>query len=233
MTLFALVHGGAGGGWQWDEVARELTARGHTAVAPDIPVDDPAAGAADWAEVVTNAIDAANPGDAGDVIVVGHSQGGLAIPVVAARRPVKRMVFLCAMVPMPGAVFGEWIAGQPGAITLPVGDNPVDEQGRVQVSWPVARACFYQDLPEELGRELWKRLRPNAARTFTEQCPLDDWPDVPSSYILAKDDRAVGPDWSRRVCRERLGVTPVEIEGGHMPFHTRAAEVAQALHAVA
>ena len=43
MTAFALVHGGWHGGWCWQPLRAELAARGHSTVAPDLPITDPAA----------------------------------------------------------------------------------------------------------------------------------------------------------------------------------------------
>jgi DNA-binding PadR family transcriptional regulator len=37
-----------------------------------------------------------------------------------------------------------------------------------------------------------------------------------SSYILARDEGAVGPDWSRRASRERLGLTGRDLPGGQL-----------------
>jgi hypothetical protein len=38
VTTFALVHGAWHGGWAFGALAGELEARGHTAVAPDLPM---------------------------------------------------------------------------------------------------------------------------------------------------------------------------------------------------
>jgi pimeloyl-ACP methyl ester carboxylesterase len=74
-----------------------LTDRGHHVIAPDLPCDDPAATFDDYAEVVCDAL-----GRRDDVVVVGHSLAGHTIPLVAARRPVRRLVYLCALVPELG-----------------------------------------------------------------------------------------------------------------------------------
>ena len=51
-----------------------------------------------YAEVVL--AETAVAGD--DLVLVGHSLGGLTIPLVAAARPVRALVFLCALLPQPG-----------------------------------------------------------------------------------------------------------------------------------
>src|SRR5262249_53900748 len=149
-------------------------------VAPDLPIEDVKAGAREWADVVVDALDGVDD----DVVVVGHSMGGMAVPVVAASRPVRRMVFLGAMVPVPGRVYGEYLAEHPDAVTMPVDRNETDELGRSIVPWENALYGFYHDCPEPRARAAWERLRPQAPTVFTERCPIDEWPDVPSSYIL-------------------------------------------------
>ena len=227
MSLFALVHGGAHGGWCWELLVPELEARGHRTVAPDLPFEDPEAGAAEWARTVIEAIDAVAPGD-DDVVVVGHSLAGLAVPVIASWRPVRRMVFLGAMVPVPGQVYADYLATQPDAVTFQA-DVGADEDEPGVLPWRAAREGFYQDCPEPVARRAWERLRPQGFTVFTEQCPIDTWPEVPSTYILMTDDRAVGPDWSRRVAQERIGADLIELPGSHSPFYSRPAELAETL----
>ena len=40
MATYALIHGAYDVGWYWHLVERELRARGHTTVAPDLPIED-------------------------------------------------------------------------------------------------------------------------------------------------------------------------------------------------
>ena len=97
MTTLALVHGAYHGAWCWDRVIPLLTARGIDVVAPELPCEDPAAGIAEYATIVEAALDGRD-----DVVIVGHSLGGLTIPVVASHRPIRRMVFLCSVPTGPG-----------------------------------------------------------------------------------------------------------------------------------
>jgi pimeloyl-ACP methyl ester carboxylesterase len=227
VTTFALLHGGCHGGWCWEQVTPLLRLRGHEVVAPDLPMHDPQAGAAAWADVVVRALE----GHAEDVVVVGHSLGGLAVPVVAARRPVTRMVFLGAMVPKPGMSYADYLATPEGlgAVTMPYDSVGFDEHGRTVVPADLAREVFYADCPDDVVESAVARLTPTASTAFAEPCPLDVWPDVPSRYILMSEDRAVSPDWSRRVARERLCVEPIELAGSHSPFYSRPAELVDLL----
>jgi pimeloyl-ACP methyl ester carboxylesterase len=93
METFALVHGAWHGAWCWEPLVRELESRGHRTIAVDLPCDDTAAGCAEYAATVIRALDGIE-----DAVVVGHSLGGLTIPLV----PAKRLVFLCGLVPRPG-----------------------------------------------------------------------------------------------------------------------------------
>jgi pimeloyl-ACP methyl ester carboxylesterase len=52
---------------------------------------------------------------------------------------------------------------------------------------------------------------------------------VPCSYILCRDDRTATPSWARRAARERLGVEPIEVPGGHCPMLSHPRELAEAL----
>jgi hypothetical protein len=45
--------------------------------------------------------------------------------------------------------------------------------------------------------------------------PLDAWPDVPTKFILCKDDRFFPAPLMRRVSQERLGAVPDEVPGCH------------------
>jgi pimeloyl-ACP methyl ester carboxylesterase len=66
-----------------------------------------------------------------------------------------------------------------------------------------------------------------------EPSPLAAWPDVPTWVLLCRDDRLFPAAFVRRVARERLGITPDEIDGGHTPALSRPKELAERLEASA
>ena len=129
MTTYALVHGAWHGAWCWDHLAAELHRRGHHTVAVDLPDGDPAAGCASYAETVTAALGGAGQ----DVVLVGHSLGGLTIPLVAAARPVRRLVFLSALLPQPGRSLDDQVAADPSMICPGLGDGQRANPERLDV----------------------------------------------------------------------------------------------------
>jgi len=232
VTLFALLHGGMHHGSSWDLVVHELTSRGHQVVAPDLPVDDDAAGAMEWARVAIDAIDQA-PDRAvpDDVIVVGHSISGLCVPVAATLRSVRRMVFVAALLPVPGKAYAEEFAANPDAISFPA--PQAAGEGPFGLTWESVRAGFYHDCPEDLAQKAFHELRHQSFTVFTERCPIDRWPDTPSTYVLMREDRVLDAAWVRRNAVDRLGMDVVELDGGHSPFFARAGELCDVLTSVA
>jgi pimeloyl-ACP methyl ester carboxylesterase len=203
-----------------------LERRGQHSVAPDLPIEDVGAGAREYARAV---VDALEP-DEDDVIVVGHSLGGLTVPVVATQRPVSRMVFLGAMVPVPGRPYRDYLAEHPDALTAPTPRSAYDSLGRRGVRpWEAALHAYFHDCPVTEACRVWARTRPQAVKPMLEPSPLEDWPDIPSTYILMTEDRSVSPAWSRRVARERLGIEAIELPGSHSPFLSRPAALADVL----
>jgi pimeloyl-ACP methyl ester carboxylesterase len=225
---FALVHGAYHGAWCWDRVVAELETHGHRTVAMDLPSDDPTAGIDRY---VATALDAMTELD-DDVIVVGHSFGGLTIPAVAAARPVGRLVFLAAVLPRPGRSFMEVAAADPPADPAFLVGAVDNGDGTSSFLPEHVERFFTHDAPADTA---WvgARLRPQAWTIGDDVYPLDVWPQVPSAYIVCRDDRVVLPDWQRRAARELLGVEPVELDGGHEPMVARPAELAAVLDQIA
>jgi pimeloyl-ACP methyl ester carboxylesterase len=231
MTTFGLVHGAWHGAWCWDLLAAELEALGHRAVAVDLPCEDWDAGLEDNVAVVSAALDGAGP----DTVLVGHSLGGITIPLVADRRPLAHLVFLCALVPEPGRSLQETVRAEPGWSTREWGSarQIVHDDGSVSWAPEAAMAAFYHDCPDDLARWAAGRLRRQVWTTIREPCPLERWPDVPSTYILCTGDRPIAPEWSRQMARQRLGVEAVELPGGHSPMLSRPRHLAEVLSGLA
>jgi pimeloyl-ACP methyl ester carboxylesterase len=228
MATIALVHGAWHGAWCWDLLVPELEALGHRVVAVDLPAEDASAGLTRYAELTAEALD-----DADDVVLVGHSLGGATIPIVATRRPVRHLVFLCALIPEPGQSVTDRYAADDVFVPGFVGNTATRDDGASY--WPEAEAatrCFFHDCSPEDAARAFGRLRAQSAAPRSEPWPLDALPDVERTSILCRDEQCLRPEWSRRMSREQLGVEPVELGGGHSPFLSRPRELAEVISGV-
>lgn len=230
MASFVLLHGGGHRAWHWHLVEPILERLGHGTIALEVPMDDPNAGAAAWADVIVKQLAGRSTED---VVVVGHSLAGLVLPLIGARVPVRRLVYLCANVPVPGRAYSDYMAENPDATIVPWERLERDESGRNVVPWDLAREVFYPDCDEPLAREAFAHLVPVATTAFTEPCPLEKWPVVRSTYILCTEDKVNGPEWAREVSVARLGGPALELPGSHSPFLSRPEHLAAVLGEVA
>lgn len=214
---YALIHGGGDVGWVWHLVEAELRRRGRRTVAIDLPLEDDSAGPVEYAHAVIAAVGAAR-----QVVVVGHSFGGFTAPIVAEELSTAILLVLVAgMVPRPGEAPDRWWvdSGYTAAVRDP---DPGD-----------VIATFYQDVEPALAEEAVSRGRDSSGRRFSEPWPLASWPDVPTRYLLFRQDRLFPPAFVRTMVRERLGVQPDEMDGSHCAMLSRPAELAAYLEAAA
>jgi pimeloyl-ACP methyl ester carboxylesterase len=229
MSTFALIHGAHHGGWCWEPLLGELERRGHRGVAPDLPVEKPYAGALAYAYTVAEALDGADD----DVVVVGHALGGLAAPIVATLRPVRHMVFVAGLVPRPGRSFMDELTEHPTALLGCGVDGAAPDGVCEPQTFARAFETSYNDLSLDVAYRAWVRLRMQALRPLQEITPLERWPAVGASSIVMAEDRAVSPVYLQAVAEAVLGTVPVALPGGHSPFLSRPAELADVLVASA
>ncbi len=212
MATFVLLPGAGSDSWYWHLVVPDLEEAGHDVVAVDLPVTDDTAGFTEYADVVVDAI-----GDRRDVVLVAQSLAGFTAPLVCERIPVELMILVAAMVPRPGESGGEWWINTEHAEARgpDASDDPVE--------------MFLHDVPDDVARESEHHVFAQSGKPFEAPWPLDAWPDVPTRFLLCRDDRFFPAEFQRRVVRERLGIEPDEMDGGHLPALSRPHELAERL----
>lgn len=213
-ATFVLIHGGGASSWDWHLVAPRLRERGHEVIAVDLPIEDDANGLPEYADAVADAI-----GDRGNVVLVAHSLGGFTAPLVCERVPVDLMILLSAMIPLPGESMGAWWSG---AEYEKVGVSIDTEEQMID--------AFLHDVPVAFAKEALAHGREQSGARWDEPSPLKAWPDVPTRFLLCRDDRFFPPEYMRPLVRERLGIEPDEIDGSHSVMLSRPAELADRLH---
>jgi pimeloyl-ACP methyl ester carboxylesterase len=221
MATYVLVHGAGSDSWYWHLVAPLLRERGHDVVAVDLPCDDDTAGLEEYTDVVVDAI-----GERTEVVLVAQSMAGFTAPLVADRRPVKLIVLVAAMVPLPGERPADWWAntGHEQAVR----EQAVLDGRDPDMFDPVE--YFLHDLPPDvLAAAIARGVKDQSATPFEKPWPLSEWPDVPTRFLLCRDDRFFPASFQRRVVRERLGFDPDEMDGGHLPALSRPRGLADRL----
>lgn len=190
-------------------------------ITADLPADD-----ADFTRHV-KAIEDVLPSDTADVVLAGHSIAGLFLPALGDRA--RHVVYLCAMLAAPGESMRELTAREDvfsaGWPELAARQEVADDRS---TAWPpdAAIEAFYPDCDSRIAGQAAARLRPQYWRFQKESNDLGHYPATPSTYVLCREDPVINPQWSRTAAVNRLGVRPVELEGGHSPFLSRPKELA-------
>jgi pimeloyl-ACP methyl ester carboxylesterase len=221
-----LIHGTTQSPAGFERLQLSLRARGHQAYAVDLPTDRPALLAGDYAQIIRAQVEP----NVIDPVVLAHSGSGPLLPAAAQALHARHQVWLAAAVPdvQSGRSFMDEVHADPTAIMNAewLGRNPVDD--------PVLAAYFlFHDC--DLATLQWALT---TLRLFAPQAAYHELPDsalwssVPSTYILPSDDRTLLPKWMRQVARERLGVEPIEMPGGHCPHVSRPEQLTDILDAL-
>ena len=245
-----LVHGAWHGAWCWERVLEPLARRGIEVLTLDLPsvlheADGSAAAsvadARSRAALMRRAPDgAASPAPAGlaadaaavralieardgEVVLCGHSYGGMVISLAASgSAPVARLVYLCAFVPqagqslvsLGGSEHAPWIEMRADGTTLP------DLTRAAQV--------FYGDCDPATQSWAISRLRPQPATAFTEPVPAPAWEQCSSSYIVCARDQAMPAELQRTVFAPRTQDVH-ELDVSHSPFLSQPEALAELL----
>jgi len=206
VTSFVLIPGAGGSAWYWHRVVPLLREAGHEAIAVDLPGDDETAGLPEYAGLVTRAI-----GGRDNVVLVAQSLGGFTAPLAAARSSVRALVFVNAMIPVPGETPGAWWG------------NTGWEQARIDAALtggysPVfdLDTYFLHDVPPEVAEAGLSYQRPEADVVFGSVCDFGEWPAVPLRAVAGTGDRFFPAGFQQKLAADRLGVTADQLPGGHL-----------------
>lgn len=171
-------------------------------------VDLPFTGLHDDAAFLSNVLDDAD----GEVILVGHSYGGMVISNAAeGKNNVSHLVYLCAILLEEGMSMGASSdTSQESKIKIEVDENLLSTVKRDAVI-----SAFYKDVDLQIAQDAINLLRP---------FPIDSvnvgvgeaWRDHPTTYVLCRNDEAITPQTQREM--SALADTVVEWDCGHSPF---------------
>ncbi len=204
------VHGAWAGGWQMKKVAPLLEAKGWKVYRPSLPglgehhaLATPAIGLEDH---ITDIVNLILFEDLRDIVLLGHSYGGMVITGVADRIPdrIARLVYLDAFLPEDGESLTSLVP--PGSLDL----AKMTQDGFVIPFWVKPDQPLPKDVPHPL-------------KTFTDPIRLtnrDATAKIPATYILTVDpgkkpgeDTFFGPSERARA----RGWPVIVMEADHVP----------------
>ena len=190
-----------------------LVAAGHEAIAVDLPGDDETAGLSRYTELVVDAI-----GSRSDIVLVAGSLGGFTAPLVCEQVPVRQVVLVNAMIPVPGETARDWWA-HTGAL------EAQDEAARAGGYGPFELVTYFlHDVDATVAEEGERYQRSEADIAFTSVCDFAGWPATGVRVLAGRDDRFFPVALQRRVARERLGIE-ADVHSGWALVASRAAAV--------
>jgi pimeloyl-ACP methyl ester carboxylesterase len=235
MPQFVLVHGAWHGGWCWTRVLPPLRAEGHathaltlTGVGERAHLLSPGIRLATHLDDVLNLIASE---ELDDVVLVGHSYGGMVITGVAdilqRQRPgtLRHLVYVDAFVPRPGE---SWSSTQTPEVVAARVAAAQQSSGGLSLPPPDAEAFGLQG-----ADRAWvnRRQTPQPFAVFGDPLAFDAVRIValPRTYIACTAPPAANVAVSRERARTEPGWRFVEIATGHDPMISAPREFARML----
>ena len=166
--------GAWGGGWDWKPVAQRLTADGHTVYRANLTCQGERSHLAstnvDLDTHIQDVVNLIQWEDLHDVVLVGHSYGGMVITGVADRIPnrIKHLIYIDALLPPNGDSVNSLTAGRP---------RPAVKDGWIAPAWVTDNPPPPHDVPM-------------SALFFSQPMLLTNQPvacRIPTTYILTVD----------------------------------------------
>lgn len=185
MAIFVLVHGGWGGGWEWTPVANSLRERGHEVFTPTLT------GLGERAHIQAGEVTLSDHIDdiqalisfeeLHDIILCGHSYGGMVVTGVADRLPerVQLLINLDSFAPQDGESLQDLVPPEFMQSILAVAQERGD--GRSPIPQELLPA---QEEADAAITRYVARLRPQSVATMTEPLQLSGGIDrVPRAFV--------------------------------------------------
>src|SRR5215467_2920193 len=173
MSTYVLIHGAWHTGKELERVAESIEAAGHTSFTPTIkgnrPQDPRNVG---LAEAIQSIVDYLVLNDLMDIILVGHSYGGMIITGVADRVPdrIRRLVYWNAFVPNHGESLNDMLP--PEYVTLFEAIAAERGDGGVVLPFPIWREAFINDADLVTAQRSYNVLNPHPVQTLRDRIAL-------------------------------------------------------------
>ncbi|TPK89491.1 alpha/beta hydrolase [Mesorhizobium sp. B2-4-17] len=217
-----LVHGGFVDGSGWEGVYHQLKKDGYDVTI----VQNPTTSLADDVAFTKRAIAAAPS----NVILVGHSYGGVVVSEAGTDPKVSAVVYIAAFAADVGESVSTLIANPPPGAAVPPILPPVD--GFLMLDKAKFAASFAADVRPSLASFMADSQVPWAVAALEGKVTKPAWRVKPSWYLVATDDHMIPPPAQRQMAN-RAGATTVEVPGSHAVYVSDPASVAKLIEQAA
>jgi pimeloyl-ACP methyl ester carboxylesterase len=203
-----LVHGAWADGSSWSKVIAELAARGIKAVAAPLPLTS----LADDVAALDRTLDRVG----GPVLLAGHAYAG---GVIGATRHqnVRVLVYVAALAPAEGETIADVFYRNPPHPQAP--KLAPDANGLIWLPDEAFPAAFAQNASAAELSVLAAVQRPISPACITVPVGRPLWQDLPTWYLLAKQDRMIVED-TQRFMAKRMKAHIVAHDADHSPSVT-------------
>jgi pimeloyl-ACP methyl ester carboxylesterase len=211
-----LVHGGFVDGSGWGGVYKILKEKGYNVAV----VQNPTKSLAEDVAFTKSAIDSLK----GQVVLVGHSYGGVVITEAGTHPQVTDLVYIAAFAPDKGESVSSLIANPPPGAPAPPILPPQD--GYLFLDRAKFAASFAADVEPGTASFMADSQVPWGVDALAGAVSEPAWKTKPSYYLVASDDKMIPPPAQRKMA-ERAKSHKVEVSGAsHSVYVSRPKEVA-------
>jgi pimeloyl-ACP methyl ester carboxylesterase len=217
-----LVHGSFVDGSGWEGVFHLLTRRGYNVSVVQNPTTTLEADLA----ATRNILDEQD----GDVVLVGHSYGGVVISEAGNHPKVKRLVYVTAFAADAGESVASLIANPPPGATAPPILPP--KNGFLLLDQSKFVAAFAADVEPGKAAFMAKSQVPWGVESLQGAVSKPAWKTKPSFYLVATADGMIPPP-AQRTMAQRARATVREVAASHAVCVSKPGVVAEIIEAAA
>jgi len=210
-----LVHGGFVDGSGWAGVHRLLKGKGYNVLV----VQNPTKSLADDVAATKAAIDSADS----EVVLVGHSYGGVVITEAGTHPKVSGLVYITAFAPDRGESVASLIANPPPGAPVPPILPPQD--GYLFLDRAKFAAAFAADVAADEAAFMADSQVPWGVEALAGAVTEPAWKTKPCHYLVATEDKMIPPP-AQRTMAGRANARVTEVPGSHAVYVSKPAEVA-------
>ena len=217
-----LVHGNFADGSGWEGVFQILQRDGYNVTI----VQNPTLSLAQDVALTKHAIASAP----GDVILAGHSYGGVVVTEAGTDPKVAGLVYVTAFAPDAGESVFSLIANPPPEAPVPPILPPVD--GLLFLDKTKFADAFCADVRPEQAAFMAVSQCPAGVEALDGKVTRPAWKVKPSWYLVATADKMIPPD-AQRFMAKRAGADVVEAKGSHAIYVSQPQAVAELIKTAA